>query len=177
MELKAVDPEQVDQAHAVTGGDPAEGVSATHHVGLVGVARADLELLADADQARAAAHPVLPSQRADGHAVTSRNLREQLVLGVLRRRATLDAILAAHSTRKLPLIKPVTLECLRAGLFEMLYLDDMLNDCRSLAEFPREFARLVTLPNSAAISLLPTGYWSDEVFAFEVEREWRGMRL
>jgi len=47
-----------------------------------------------------------------------------IVLGVLRRRATLDAILAAHSTRKLPLIKPVTLECLRAALFEMLYLDD-----------------------------------------------------
>jgi len=47
-----------------------------------------------------------------------------LVLGVLRRRGTLDAVLAAHSTRKLPLLKPETLAALRVGVFELLYMDD-----------------------------------------------------
>ncbi|MFQ5843432.1 MAG: RsmB/NOP family class I SAM-dependent RNA methyltransferase [Planctomycetota bacterium] len=47
-----------------------------------------------------------------------------LVLGTLRRRGTLDAILARHSSRRLPLIKPETLACLRVALFELLFLDD-----------------------------------------------------
>ncbi len=47
-----------------------------------------------------------------------------LVLGTLRRRATLDAVLARHSSRRLPLIKPETLACLRVGLFEILFQDD-----------------------------------------------------
>ncbi|MHC4956133.1 MAG: transcription antitermination factor NusB, partial [Planctomycetota bacterium] len=47
-----------------------------------------------------------------------------LVLGVVRRRGTLDAILQTYSSRKLPLIKPATRAVLRAGLFELLYLDD-----------------------------------------------------
>ncbi len=47
-----------------------------------------------------------------------------LVLGVLRRRATLDAIAQVHSTRKVRLLKPDTLAALRVGLFEMLYHDD-----------------------------------------------------
>ncbi len=47
-----------------------------------------------------------------------------LVLGALRRRGTLDAVLRAHSTRKLPLLKPETLASLRVALFELLYLDD-----------------------------------------------------
>lgn len=47
-----------------------------------------------------------------------------LVLGTLRRRATLDAILARHSSRRLSLIKPETLACLRVGLFEILFHDD-----------------------------------------------------
>ena len=47
-----------------------------------------------------------------------------LVLGALRRRGTLDAILKAHSTRKLALLKPETLASLRVALFEMLFLDD-----------------------------------------------------
>ena len=47
-----------------------------------------------------------------------------LVLGALRRRGTLDAVLKAYSTRKLALIKPETLASLRVALFEMLFLDD-----------------------------------------------------
>ncbi|MHC4931322.1 MAG: transcription antitermination factor NusB [Planctomycetota bacterium] len=47
-----------------------------------------------------------------------------LVLGVLRRRGTLDAILRTYSSRRLPLLKHPTLAALRAGLFELLYLDD-----------------------------------------------------
>jgi 16S rRNA (cytosine967-C5)-methyltransferase len=47
-----------------------------------------------------------------------------LVLGVLRRRGTLDAILKTYSSRRLPLLKPPTLAALRVGLFELLYLDD-----------------------------------------------------
>ena len=47
-----------------------------------------------------------------------------LVLGVLRRRATLDAVLTAHSSRKLPLLKPDTLAALRVALFEMLFFAD-----------------------------------------------------
>ena len=47
-----------------------------------------------------------------------------LVLGTVRRRGTLDAILQTYSTRKLPLIKAQTRAVLRAGLFELLYMDD-----------------------------------------------------
>jgi 16S rRNA (cytosine967-C5)-methyltransferase len=46
-----------------------------------------------------------------------------LVLGTLRRRGTLDAILAAHSTRRLPLVKPAALAVLRTALFELLFQD------------------------------------------------------
>ncbi|MEM8884803.1 MAG: transcription antitermination factor NusB [Planctomycetota bacterium] len=46
-----------------------------------------------------------------------------IVLGVMRRRGTLDAILSTYSSRKLPLLKPETRTILRAGLFELLYLD------------------------------------------------------
>jgi len=46
-----------------------------------------------------------------------------LVYGTLRRRGTLDAILKAHSSRKLSLIRPEVLIALRVGLFEILYLD------------------------------------------------------
>ncbi len=47
-----------------------------------------------------------------------------LVLGTLRRRGTIDAVLAAHSSRKLPLIKPGVRAVLRVALFEILWLDD-----------------------------------------------------
>ncbi|MHC4134025.1 MAG: transcription antitermination factor NusB [Planctomycetota bacterium] len=47
-----------------------------------------------------------------------------LVLGALRRRGTLDAILQAHSTRKLALVKPETLASLRVALFELLFFDE-----------------------------------------------------
>jgi len=47
-----------------------------------------------------------------------------LVLGSVRRRGTLDAILQTYSSRKLSLMKPQTRAALRAGLFEMLYLDE-----------------------------------------------------
>jgi 16S rRNA (cytosine967-C5)-methyltransferase len=47
-----------------------------------------------------------------------------LVLGTLRRRGTLDAVLRAYSTRKLAALKPETRAVLRAALFEILYLDD-----------------------------------------------------
>jgi len=47
-----------------------------------------------------------------------------IVLGALRRRGTLDTILAGYSTRKLPLLKPATRAVLRTGLYELLYLDE-----------------------------------------------------
>ncbi len=46
-----------------------------------------------------------------------------IVLGVLRRRATLDAILAAYCSRRLHLLKPDTRAALRAGLYELLFMD------------------------------------------------------
>ena len=46
----------------------------------------------------------------------------------------------------------------------------MLNKCQSLSDLKSEFARLATLPDSAAISLPPAGYASDEFFAVEIER-------
>ena len=46
-----------------------------------------------------------------------------LVLGALRRRGTLDAILAAHSTRKVAALKPETRAVLRVALFEMIFMD------------------------------------------------------
>jgi len=47
-----------------------------------------------------------------------------LVLGVLRRRGTLDAILGAFSKRKLPLLKRPVLAVLRVAAFELLFMDD-----------------------------------------------------
>jgi 16S rRNA (cytosine967-C5)-methyltransferase len=47
-----------------------------------------------------------------------------LVLGVLRRRGSLDAVLSCYSTRKLSLIKPQTRVVLRTGLYELLFMDD-----------------------------------------------------
>ena len=47
-----------------------------------------------------------------------------LVLGSLRRRATLDSVLSAYSTRKLIHLRPETLAALRVGLFELIFLDD-----------------------------------------------------
>lgn len=47
-----------------------------------------------------------------------------LVLGTIRRKGTLDAILGSYSSRKLGLIKPITRAVLRVGLFELLYLDN-----------------------------------------------------
>ena len=47
-----------------------------------------------------------------------------LVLGSVRRRGSLDAVLQTYSTRKLQLMKPPTRAVLRVGLFEMLFLDD-----------------------------------------------------
>jgi len=46
------------------------------------------------------------------------------VLGALRRRGTLDAVLGAHSTRKIAATKPETRAVLRVALFELLFLDD-----------------------------------------------------
>jgi len=46
-----------------------------------------------------------------------------LVLGALRRRGTIDAVLKAHSTRKFVALKPETRAVLRVAVFEMLYLD------------------------------------------------------
>ncbi len=46
-----------------------------------------------------------------------------LVLGTVRRRGTLDAILAAHSTRTLAALKPETRAALRVGLFEIVFMD------------------------------------------------------
>ncbi|MDH3590271.1 MAG: hypothetical protein OER88_00215 [Planctomycetota bacterium] len=46
-----------------------------------------------------------------------------IVLGVLRRRGTLDAILRQFCSRRLHLLKPETLASLRAGVFELLFLD------------------------------------------------------
>jgi len=68
----------------------------------------------------------------DRRRITTRRLWEgrrrgaetALVLGVLRRRGTLDAILRVHSTRKLHLLQPAARAALRAGLFELLYFDD-----------------------------------------------------
>ena len=46
----------------------------------------------------------------------------------------------------------------------------MLNDCRSLGDIRRECVRLTSLPDSAAVSLPPAAYCSQEVFNLEVER-------
>ena len=46
----------------------------------------------------------------------------------------------------------------------------MLNTCRSLSDLKREFARLATLPDSAAVSMPPAGYASSEFVDLEIER-------
>jgi 16S rRNA (cytosine967-C5)-methyltransferase len=81
----------------------------------------------DARRSAAATLLALETQHTTVHAVWDgpRAAAETaLVLGTLRRRGTLDAVLAAHSTRKLAALKPETRAVLRAALFEILYMDD-----------------------------------------------------
>ena len=72
--------------------------------------------LVELDRTRSTAKQVWDGPRAGAETA--------LVLGTLRRRGTLDAILAAYSARKLPLIKPATLTALRVALFELLFMDE-----------------------------------------------------
>lgn len=56
------------------------------------------------------------------------NARDQalcctLVYGVLERRITLDYVIASHSKLRLSEIDPLTLDCLRIGAYQLLYLD------------------------------------------------------
>ena len=46
-----------------------------------------------------------------------------LVYGVLERRITLDYVIATHSKLRLSEIDPLTLNCLRVGVYQLLYLD------------------------------------------------------
>ena len=46
-----------------------------------------------------------------------------LVYGVLERRITLDYVIASHTSKKLPEIDPLPLECLRVGAYQLLYMD------------------------------------------------------
>lgn len=46
-----------------------------------------------------------------------------LVYGVLERRITLDYVIATHSKIRLADIDPLTLNCLRVGAYQLLYLD------------------------------------------------------
>ncbi len=46
-----------------------------------------------------------------------------LVYGVLERRITLDYVIATHSKIRLGEIEPLTLNCLRVGAYQLLYLD------------------------------------------------------
>jgi len=70
-----------------------------------------------------------------------------LVLGVLRRRGTLDAVLSCYSTRKLPLLKAATRNVLRAGLHEMLYMDD--SPTHAVVHAAVESVRALGRPNDA----------------------------
>ncbi|MBQ9082556.1 MAG: 16S rRNA (cytosine(967)-C(5))-methyltransferase RsmB [Clostridia bacterium] len=47
----------------------------------------------------------------------------ELVYGVLERRITLDSVIATHSKLRLSEIEPLTLNCLRVGAYQLLYLD------------------------------------------------------
>lgn len=52
-----------------------------------------------------------------------RALLTEIVYGVVRRRPTLDAVLATFSKTPLPRLDPVVLASLRAALFQLLFLD------------------------------------------------------
>lgn len=81
----------------------------------------------DARRSAAATLLALETQHTTVHAVWDgprAPAETALVLGALRRRGTLDAVLHAHSTRKVAALKPETRAVLRAALFEVLYMDD-----------------------------------------------------
>lgn len=50
-----------------------------------------------------------------------RRLAADLTYGVIRRRATLDAVLSAHSSRPVGELDPCVLQILRVGLYQMLF--------------------------------------------------------
>lgn len=62
----------------------------------------------------AAAHPSLSNQ--------DRRFLMQLVFGVIRRRGTLDALLAPFVTRTLDNVEPILQDVLRLGAFQLLFL-------------------------------------------------------
>jgi len=80
------------------------------------VRRVAAEVLAKIERERTRARDAWEGERAAAETA--------LVLGTLRRRGTIDAVLSAHSSRKLPLIKPDVRSALRVALFEILWLDD-----------------------------------------------------
>jgi 16S rRNA (cytosine967-C5)-methyltransferase len=77
--------------------------------------RAAAETLLALETRRSTVHDVWEGPRAPAETA--------LVLGALRRRGTLDSILAAHSTRKVAALKPETRAVLRVALFEMVFMD------------------------------------------------------
>jgi 16S rRNA (cytosine967-C5)-methyltransferase len=78
--------------------------------------RSAAETLLALEVRRATVHDVWEGPRAAAETA--------LVLGTLRRRGTLDAVLRTHSTRKIAALKPETRTALRVGLYEILFLDD-----------------------------------------------------
>ena len=52
-----------------------------------------------------------------------RRLAAELAYGVIRRRATLDAVLAALAARPLVQVQPAVLQALRLGAYQILFMD------------------------------------------------------
>lgn len=78
-----------------------------------------LEVEAGVHRAREAA----AARRAEVTDPRDRGLLTELVYGVVRRLATLDAVLAAFSKTPLPRLEPVVRAALRVGLHQLLFLD------------------------------------------------------
>ena len=59
----------------------------------------------------------------DGFGDADRRLVAEMVYGVIRRKATLDAVLQAMSSRPLDRIEPAALQALRLGAYQLVFMD------------------------------------------------------
>ena len=89
-----------------------------------GARRLAEEVLRDVEAGRGSARDLLDAALAGRETdPRDRDLAREIVYGALRRRSTLDHLLAAHSTRRLPSLHPAVLAALRAAAYQLLFLD------------------------------------------------------
>lgn len=85
--------------------------------------RAAFEVLTRVDERRGEPASLLHHPRYRSLSRADRDLATEIALGVLRHRASLDWILAHHSSRPIERLHPALVRALRIGLYQIRYLD------------------------------------------------------